>query len=136
MVNKSKKLSLASIISFLALAIYSAPAFAVTLTNPLEGVMGQNAGPEQIPDYIGKLIGGIFGVVGALALVMFVYGGLMWMLSGGNQERVKKGRDILIWATVGIVVIFSSYVILSFILGAIGGGEVDVSGSPVAASQL
>lgn len=114
MVKRLKKLSLASIISFLILAFYAGPVFAVQLHNPL-GI----AGPSEIPGAIGKIIGGIFGVIGALALAMFIYGGLMWMLSGGNQERVKKGRDILIWATVGIVVIFSSYVILSFVLQAI-----------------
>ena len=88
------------------------------LTNPLKNLI---TGPENIPGAIGVLIGSIFGIVGALALGMFVYGGLMWMLSGGSQEKVKKGRDILVWATVGIIVIFSSYIILNFILTALGG---------------
>ena len=90
------------------------------LTNPLAELV---AGPADIPKAIGTLINSIFGIVGALALVMFVYGGLMMMLSGGNQEKVKKGQNVLVWATVGIIVIFSSYIILSFIMTAVSGGS-------------
>ena len=87
------------------------------LTNPL----GSFRTLQQAPSQVGTIIGGIFGVVGALAVLMIVYGGLMWMTSGGNQERVKKGRDVLVWATVGIVVIFSSYIILNFVLNVLTG---------------
>jgi len=62
--------------------------------------------PQEL---IGQIINSVLGVVGSLALLMFVYGGLTWMTSSGNQEKVKKGRDILIWSAIGLVIIFSSY---------------------------
>jgi len=51
---------------------------------------------------------------------MFVYGGLLWMTSGGSNEQVKKGRDILIWATVGLVIIFSAYGLVRFVIQGVG----------------
>lgn len=135
----SKRTKIISLISvsfiFVGLLAFASPIFAVDsnpasgqgvpnttatpkLTNPLEKLITK---PGDIPTAIGTLINGLFGIVGALALVMFIYGGLMMMLSGGNQEKVKKGQNILVWATVGIVVIFSSYIILSFIMTAVGG---------------
>lgn len=77
------------------------------LTNPL----GEND-PKKI---LGQLVASVLGFVGSLALVMFIYGGLTWMLSGGSPDKVKKGRDIFVWATLGLVVIFSSYMIVDFV---------------------
>src|SRR6056297_1357493 len=83
--------------------------------NPLgEGVTN----PSEV---IGNVIQAVLGIVGSLALLMFVYGGLTWMLSGGNNERVQKGKTILVWATVGLIVIFASYALVRFVITGITG---------------
>lgn len=79
----------------------------INLKNPL-GINDPNI-------LIGKIIASVLGFVGTLALVMFIYGGFTWMLSGGSPDKVKKGRDIFVWATLGLVMIFSSYIIVKFI---------------------
>lgn len=84
----------------------------VSLENPLTGT----ADEPNINLIIGKAINGVLGVVGSIALVMVIYGGLTWMLAAGNQTRVQKGKDILVWAVVGLVVIFSAYALVRFLL--------------------
>ena len=74
----------------------------------------------KIPDLIGKIINGALGIVGSLALLMFIYVGLTWMTSGGNDEKVKKGKQILVWAVFGIVTIFTSYSILNLVFEILG----------------
>ncbi len=69
--------------------------------------------PQQ---FIGRIISVIFGLVGSIALLMFVYGGLLWMTSQGNDKQVSKGKATLTWAAIGIVVIFSSYALVNFII--------------------
>ena len=97
----------------------------VSLTNPLTNTTSDV--PGGIPGLIGRVINGVLGVVGSLALIMFVYGGLLWMTSGGNDEKVKQGKDVLIWATLGLFIIFASYALVNFIIfkgiGAAGGGS-------------
>lgn len=93
------------------------PAGTVQLTNPLTG----NATNKDIPTLLGTIINSILGVVGSLALVMFIYGGITWMLSAGNQEQVTKGKNILIWATLGIIIIFTAYALVSFVLTTVTG---------------
>ncbi|MFA5358668.1 MAG: hypothetical protein WC310_02510 [Patescibacteria group bacterium] len=58
--------------------------------------------------------------IGGLAFLMFVIGGFFWIFSGGNEEKVKRGRDIMMWSIVGILVVFSSYALLTFFLRMIG----------------
>ena len=62
----------------------------------------------------------ILGVVGSLALLMFVYGGFMFLISTGSSEKVGKAKSILIAATIGLIIVFASYVIISFVLSTMG----------------
>ncbi len=80
----------------------------VKLTNPLS-----TDSPNVL---IGKIVNSILGLVGSLALLMFVFGGLTWMTSSGNQEKVKRGRDIIVWSAIGLVIIFASYGLIRFLL--------------------
>ena len=79
-----------------------------SISNPL----GDGVTPNKL---IGRIIKAMIGIVGSLALLMFIYGGFTWMLAAGNAEAVSKGKNILIWATLGLVVIFSSYAVLQFV---------------------
>jgi len=36
-----------------------------------------------------------------------IYGGFNWMTAAGNAEKVEKGKQILVWATIGLIVIFT-----------------------------
>ncbi len=88
------------------------PPKSITLTDPLK----LNASGQEVQVLIGRVIQAILGLVGSIALLMFVYGGFMWMTAAGNEERVKKGKDVLVWASLGLAVIFASYIMVYFIL--------------------
>jgi len=91
------------------------------LTNPLTGSASDVSG--GIPAIIGKIINAVLGIVGSLALLMFVYGGLLWMTAGGRDEKITQGKNIIIWSTLGLVVIFASYAIVKLIIDSLVGGS-------------
>jgi hypothetical protein len=84
-----------------------------TLQNPL----GQGVTIQAV---VGRVIRIFTGVSGSLALLMFVYGGFLWLTSSGNAQQVDKGKKVMVWATIGLFIIFGSYAILSTIFSAIG----------------
>ena len=88
------------------------PEGTVALCDPLS-----NIPPQTL---IGKIINAVLGVVGSIALIMFIYGGFTWMTAAGNEQSVAKGKEILIWATIGLVVIFSSYALVKFVFTGLG----------------
>lgn len=57
----------------------------------------------------------LFTFIGALALLMFVYGGFTLILSQGNPEKVKKGTGILTASVIGLVVAFGGYLLIQFL---------------------
>lgn len=84
-----------------------------TLPNPL--------GITSINSLAARLINFVLGVVGTISLVLFVYGGFIWMISAGSQEKVRKGRDIIVWAAIGMAVVFMAYTIVRFVIEGLQG---------------
>ena len=83
----------------------------ICIADPLSG-----SEPQII---IGRISRALIMVVGAVAFLFFVVGGFYWIFSFGNEEKVKRGRDIMAWSLVGIVVAFSAYAILQFVFSVL-----------------
>ncbi|MFB6225854.1 MAG: pilin [Candidatus Paceibacteria bacterium] len=66
---------------------------------------------------IGKYL---LGIAGSLALLAFIYGGVMMLASFGNQERFKEGRKALVAAATGLVIAFGAYLLVGLVLDALG----------------
>lgn len=62
----------------------------------------------DIPAFIGRGIRGVLGVIGAVALLMFVYGGVTWM-TAGDSKRVDDAKNIIKNSVIGLLLIFFSY---------------------------
>ena len=60
------------------------------------------------------LIKYLLGMMGAVALLYFVWGGLQWLTSGGSAERVNRGKQIMLNTFWAITIAFSSYLLVGF----------------------
>lgn len=86
--------------------------------NEVAGCKSDNCGDYQLSDFeqiLFLVADFILGITGALMLLMFVYGGFTWLTSAGNKERVEKGRQAIVAAVIGLVIVFSSYLIIEFV---------------------
>ena len=63
----------------------------------------------------------ILGLSGSLALLMFVYGGVLYIMAGGKEDYVSKAKNAIVYAIIGLVIILSSGVILKFVVQALTG---------------
>lgn len=46
----------------------------------------------------------LFSIMGSVAFIMFIYGGITMVISFGNAEKYKQGQGILVAAVVGVAV--------------------------------
>lgn len=109
-----KKILLRLLMPALILAPSVALADSVTLINPL--------GETDVRVILGRVISAALSIVGALALLMFVYGGVLWMTSRGDSKQVTKGKDTITWAVLGLVIIFASYTLVNALIVGITTG--------------
>ena len=61
-------------------------------------------------------------VIGAVAVVMLIVGGLRYAISGGNSTAVSAAKNTILYAIVGLIIAFLSYAIINFVMNAITGG--------------
>lgn len=71
------------------------------------------AGQSNIPD----IITFVFGIFGAIAVIMVIYAGIQMIISQGNSEKVAQARRSIIYAIAGLVIIIFSWTIVSFVVG-------------------
>lgn len=62
----------------------------------------------------------VIGLIGVLAVFVMIYGGFIFLTSTGDASKVAKGRNILIYGVVGLVVAILAYAIVKFVGGVIG----------------
>ncbi len=54
-------------------------------------------------------------LVGAIAVIMLIIGGIRYVVSGGDQSQVTAAKNTILYAIVGIIVAFLSYAAIDFI---------------------
>lgn len=77
--------------------------------------IGLPTSTTNIGDAIANIVRLLMSLIGMLAIVFIIVGGLQLVYSTGDPARVKRGRETLIYACVGLVVAIASYAIVTFI---------------------
>lgn len=93
----------------------------IEIHNPLGDQNKTQPSETTISLLAGKIIQRALGIIGSITLVVFLYGGFMWLTSRGASEKVQAGTNAMLYAGIGLLVIFGSYAILSTILSGLGG---------------
>lgn len=81
-------------------------------------IFGANMGlPDTDPRIIvARLVRAAMGLVGIVVLVMILLSGLSFMVSGGDEEKVKGAKRTFFNAIIGLIIMLSAYGIVAFVL--------------------
>ncbi|MBI5728241.1 MAG: hypothetical protein HY984_00630, partial [Candidatus Magasanikbacteria bacterium] len=77
---------------------------------------GAGLGGEDLRVTIAKIIRAALAFLGVVAVGIILYGGFVYMTSGGNEDKVGEARKIIVNGTIGLVIILSAFSIAQFIL--------------------
>lgn len=107
---------------FLALLFLSAPqAIYAAENNPIQCGPGSFANLCNLTGQnIGKIVTNILNFAFFLAIIIalgfLIYGGIKWIVSGGEKAAVEEARNHIIAALIGLVVVFLSYFIINIVV--------------------
>jgi len=62
---------------------------------------------------------GFLSILGIAYLLLMIYAGFTWMKARGNAAEVTRAKDIMINATIGLIVIVAAYAISYFVISAL-----------------
>lgn len=99
------------------------PSSALALT---AGDGANQARPNDVPSQLFKSTPGhpsifqtistiLIFLVGALAVIMLIYGGLMYVISAGDSKRVETAKNTILYAIIGIVVSVLAFAGVNFV---------------------
>lgn len=69
----------------------------------------QAAFAKSVPQIIARVIDFALGFVGVLFFLLMLYAGLLWMTARGAQENVKKAKDVMAAAVIGLVIVAGAF---------------------------
>ncbi len=84
-----------------------------------EGVVPDetNAGPEVAPVFvfIRDTVNFLSAIVGSFALLVFVIGGIYLLISEGQEDRIQKGKQAMIFSMIGLAIALFAYAITTIV---------------------
>ena len=60
-------------------------------------------------------------IVGLISVIMLVYGGLRYILSGGDSKKVTDAKNTVLYAIIGLIISMLAYAIVHFVLNSVIG---------------
>lgn len=67
----------------------------------------------------------VIGVTGSATLLMFVLGGVRYMISGGNAEKIKKANSMLVNSAIGLAIIMFAGLAIRLLLATLTGSNAE-----------
>lgn len=61
----------------------------------------------------------ILSLIGGITIIVMIMGGYQYITSSGNQEMANKGKQTILWAGIGLVVILMAAAIINIIVNAV-----------------
>ena len=58
----------------------------------------------------------MFFIIGAVSVIMLIYGGIRYTTSGGNTNSVTAAKNTVIYSIVGLVISILAYAIVNFVV--------------------
>ena len=84
--------------------------------NDVGGNEGGNA--VSLGTRIRTVVNILLYILGAIAVVMIVIGGVRYATSNGDSSAIKGAKDTILYAVIGLIVAIMAYAIVNFVVGA------------------
>ncbi len=81
---------------------------------------GTDTGAQTKADAtVGTALNVVFGIIGIIAVVMIVVGGVSYTTSQGDPGKIQKAKNTILYGIIGLVIALLAFAIVNFVLKAI-----------------
>ena len=86
---------------------------------------------NKLVSNIESILQGVIGVLGLACVVVMIIGGVNYMTSSGDTQKVKKAKDTILYGLIGLVVCVLAFALVNWVIGTVLGQEA----APTATTQ-
>lgn len=96
---------------------YAAPGDEIL--NGASGASGEARNDAKLSADFEKVVNFILYVLGAVAIIMIIFGGFRYVVSGGDGSAITAAKNTILYAVIGLIVALLAYAIVNFVIGEI-----------------
>ncbi len=93
------------------------------IPDALKEATGCGSSSGDLSGSIQTILNSIIGAAGIVAVIFIVIGGINYMTSGGDTGKLKKAKDTILYATIGLIICALSFAIVNWVIGAMSGSN-------------
>ncbi len=82
----------------------------------------QFGGCGDVQELVQQVVNTFFALVWVVAIVFFVYGGLLWITSAGDKNKAETAKTALTNGLIGLVIVLGTNVVVNIITQLFSGG--------------
>ena len=88
------------------------------------GTVGENPSGDEVWTSVKDIINAVILVLGTICVVIIIIGGVNYMTSSGDTSKVKKAKDTILYALIGLVVCVLAFAIVNWVIvGVLGNSK-------------
>ena len=91
-----------------------------------EGMPADLIGPDGV---FTQITNTVLYAVGIISVIMLIYGGLRYVISGGDSKKVTDAKNTILYAIIGLIISILAFAIVNFVINAVT-GESDSAATP------
>jgi len=107
-INKKKMKKLSFIILFAGLMV-------VPLLSMAQGPEPIITHPDQVVGLLSSILGYVWTIMGIIVVLLLLFAGFKFMTAAGNDEEIKKAKEIIKYSVIGIVIMVLSGGVMALI---------------------
>ena len=110
--SKTNKVNKKALTVLFTVLLFARVDFANAACGTDVGIFCNFISAESFSGGISTVIGYLFTIIGILSLFFIVIGGIKYILSAGNEEKMKSAKDTTYSAVIGFVISLMAYGLL------------------------
>lgn len=72
---------------------------------------------DGVLEKVKEVLNVVFLVVGILAVIMIIIGGVFMMISAGDPGKIKRAKDTIMYSVIGLIITLLAFAIVNFVVG-------------------
>ena len=76
-------------------------------------------GDVSLEASVRNILSVVFAVVGIVAVIVIVVGGVNYIISQGDASKIQKAKNTILYGIVGLIVTLAAFAIVNFVMSGL-----------------
>ncbi len=112
-------IGVASLNAVLALPTYADDVCSSNAPASVKEAAGCSGNKNALPGIILNIVRAVIIVSGIVAVIWIIIGGVNYITSSGDPTKIKKARETILYAVIGLIICVLAFAIVNFVIGTL-----------------